>query len=173
MGRNVEIKAKARDLEYQRKLADALADSGPQVFYQEDTFFNCSVGRLKLRSSPDGMGELIHYQRQDCVEPGESNYVRSVINDPEPLKEVLSNALGVHAVVRKKRTVYIVGRTRVHLDEVEGLGSFIELEVVLRAGEASESGAVVARDLMTRLDIQVKDLVKLAYVDLLWGGTQK
>ncbi len=173
MGRNVEIKAKARDLEYQRTLADALADSGPHVFYQEDTFFNCTDGRLKLRSFPDGMGELIHYQRQDCVEPAESIYVRSVINDPESLKDALSNALGVHAVVCKKRTVYVVGRTRVHLDEVEGLGSFIELEVVLRAGEAPGSGAVVARDLMARLGIQAEALVKSAYVDLLFGAPQK
>ncbi len=145
MGRNVEIKAKARDLEYQRTLADALADSGPQVFYQEDTFFNCTNGRLKLRSFPDGMGELIYYQRQDCVEPAESNYVRSVIKDPESLMEALSNALG----------------------------GFIELEVVLRAGEAQGSGAVVAKDLMARLGIQAEDLMKSAYVDLLFGDPQK
>lgn len=167
MDRNIEIKARARDFQHQQKLAEALADSGPQVFYQEDTFFNCSVGRLKLRTSPDGMGELIYYHRQDCVEPTESNYVRSVTSDHESLKEALSNALGVYAVVWKKRTVYVVGRTRVHLDEVEGLGGFIELEVVLRAGEVPGFGDVVARELMAKLGIQAEDLVKPAYVDLL------
>lgn len=166
MGRNVEIKARAKDFQYQHKLAEALADSGPQVFYQEDTFFNCSAGRLKLRMSPGGMGELIYYHRQDCVEPTESNYVRSASNDPESLKEVLSNALGVHAVVCKKRTVYVVGQTRIHFDEVKGLGCFIELEVVLRAGEALASGTESVRKLMAQLDIRVEDCVRLAYVDL-------
>ncbi len=99
------------------------------------------------------MGELIYYYRQDCVEPTKSNYVRSVINDPESLKEALSNALGVHAVVCKKRTVDFVGRIRIHLDEVEAIGGFIELEVVLRAREVSRSEAVVARELMAKLGI--------------------
>ncbi len=172
MSKNVEIKAKARDFQHQHKLAEALSDSSPQVFYQEDTFFNCSAGRLKLRASPVGIGKLIYYNRQDCIEPTESNYVRSVTNDPASLMEALSNALGVFAVVRKKRTVYLAGQTRIHLDEVEGLGCFVEIEVVLRAGEAPERGAEVACDLMAKLGIQTEDLLKTAYVDLLLDSTR-
>jgi len=171
MGRNVEIKAKTGDIMHQRKLAEVLADSGPQVIYQEDTFFNCSTGRLKLRMSRDGTAELICYRREDRTDPTESHYVRCVTNEPESLKEVLSNALGVQAVVCKKRTVYIVGRTRIHLDEVQGLGCFIELEVMLRAGETLRSGSEVARDLAAKLGIHDEDMVKSAYVDLLVGGT--
>jgi predicted adenylyl cyclase CyaB len=90
--------------------------------------------------------------------------------DPEALRAALSRALGVRAVVRKTRTVHLVGRTRIHLDRVDGLGDFIELEVVLRPDEETASGASVARELMTRLEIAEEDLVEAAYVDLLEGA---
>ena len=70
-------------------------------------------------------------------------------------------------MVRKKRTVYLAGRTRIHFDEVEGLGKFIELEVVLRDGEDAASGSAIAEDLMTKLGINKSDLIEQAYVDLL------
>jgi predicted adenylyl cyclase CyaB len=70
-------------------------------------------------------------------------------------------------VVRKRRTVRMVGRTRVHLDEVEGLGRFIELEVMLQPGEPLERGVAEARDLMTTLGIEESQLVSQAYIDLL------
>ena len=167
MGRNVEIKAKVNNMDRQRGLLEGLADAQPQIVYQEDTFFNCLAGRLKLRTTPDGKDELIHYQREDRDEPTESEYVLSLTNDPDTLKEALSNALGVRAVVRKNRRVYVVERTRIHLDEVEGLGDFIELEVELRPGESQETGIEVAQDLMEKLEIRGEDLVKSAYVDLL------
>ena len=167
MDRNVEIKARVNNLKRQRRLVEALADSQPHLIYQEDTFFNCSVGRLKLRTFLNGTGELIHYEREDRAEPTESEYVLCPTNDSETLKEALSNALGVRAVVRKSRRVYVVGRTRIHLDEVEALGYFIELEVVLGPGESQENGIQVVRELMEKLEIRGEDLVKLAYVDLL------
>ena len=75
MDKNVEIKAKANDSKGQRGLVEALADSRPRLIYQEDTFFNCSVSRLKLRTIPNGAGELIYYEREDRVEPTESEYI--------------------------------------------------------------------------------------------------
>ncbi len=145
--KNVEIKAKANNSERQRRLVEELAHSRPRLFYQEGTFLNCSVGRLKLRPIPNGAGELIYYEREDWVEPTKSEYVlypTNDPNDPETLKAALSNALGVRAVVSKNRRVFVVGRTRTHLDEVEGPGYFIELEVMLRPGESQENGVEVA-----------------------------
>ena len=167
MGRNVEIKAKVNDMDRQRSLLEALTVTQPQLIFQEDTFFNCSDGRLKLRTFPTGLGELIQYRREDRFEPAESEYVLSHTNDPDTLKEALSNALGVRAVVRKNRSVYLVERARIHLDDVEGLGIFIELEVELRPEESEEIGIEVARELMKKLEIRGEDLVKSAYVDLL------
>ena len=167
MGRNVEIKAKVNDMDRQRSLLEALSRARPQVVCQEDTFFNCSAGRLKLRTFPTGPGELIQYQREDRYEPAESEYVRYLTDDPDTLKQALSKALGIRAVVRKSRSVYLVEQARIHLDEVEGLGVFIELEVELRPEESEEIGIEVARELMEKLEISGEDLVKSAYVDLL------
>jgi predicted adenylyl cyclase CyaB len=86
---------------------------------------------------------------------------------PDSLRETLSLACGQAGRVRKRRTLYLIGRTRVHLDRVEGLGHFVELEVVLRNGEASDSGEAEARRLMTLLGIAPAQLLGGAYVDLL------
>jgi predicted adenylyl cyclase CyaB len=85
----------------------------------------------------------------------------------------LSLALGVRGVVRKKRTLYLVGQTRLHLDEVEGLGEFVELEVVLRHGQSDLEGQQIARELMTRLAIREQDLLEGAYMDMLEGRQEK
>jgi predicted adenylyl cyclase CyaB len=82
------------------------------------------------------------------------------------MREVLSRALGVRRVVRKRRTVFHVGRTRVHFDEVEGLGRFIELEVVLGPGEDEAAGATEAKCLMAALGIGEADLVEGAYAEM-------
>jgi predicted adenylyl cyclase CyaB len=83
------------------------------------------------------------------------------------LNEVLSQALGVRGVVRKKRTLYWTGQTRIHLDDVEGLGTFLELEVVLEPGQSTVEGVDMARQIMKRLNIEEDNLVEAAYIDLL------
>jgi adenylate cyclase class IV len=170
MGRNVEIKAHARNFERQRLLADGLATAPAEHLIQEDTFFNAGLGRLKLRQTAGRSAELIHYDRPDAPWPRESLYTFYCTDLPDPLKEVLTKALGVRAVVRKRRTLYLIGQTRVHLDQVEGLGEFIELEVILDSGQDIQYGTVVAEDLMLKLGITKQDLVANAYVDLLLKG---
>ena len=167
MPRNVEIKARARDFEKQSRLAEALAKGAVERMVQEDTFFNVPAGRLKLRSFENGSGELIHYERENSRGPKESRYVTFPTNDPVMLKNALSNALGVRAVIRKRRTVYFCGQTRIHFDRVDGLGEFIEFEVVLKPGEESAHGIVTAKALMSKLGIEQDDLIAEAYVDLL------
>lgn len=167
MSRNIEIKARARDFAAQARVAADLADRPPSVMDQVDTFFHVANGRLKLREFGDGPGELIQYRRADAPGPKPSDYVRSPAPDPVSLKAALSNALGVRAVVKKKRTVYLSGQTRIHFDEVDGLGRFIELEVVLGAGQAPREGIPVADKLMAALEIQRCDLIEGAYVDML------
>jgi len=112
-------------------------------------------------------GELIYYQRPDTAGPKTSFYVCTPTSDPDGLREVLTLAHGQMGRVRKQRLVYLVGRTRVHLDEVEGLGSFVELEVVLADDEPVEAGEVEAYRLMHALGIQECDLLEVSYLDLL------
>ena len=166
MGRNVEIKALVADLALTCKRVEMIADSGPFVIEQEDTFFVCHNGYLKVRAFSETEGELIYYKRPDSVEPRVSHYVRSKSSDPQSLCDALTSALGVRGIIRKKRTLYIIGQSRIHLDEVEDLGSFVELEVVLSTQQAISEGISIAQEVMEKLGINKDDLVGKSYIDL-------
>ena len=167
MGRNIEIKARAGDLAALAEKVAEVGGSGPEIIRQEDTFFPCAEGRLKLRRFADGTGELIAYSREGGTGPAESRYAISPVADAGRLLSVLSQALGSLGVVRKTRTLYMLGRTRVHLDEVEGLGSFVELEVVLAPDEGRDSGLQETNEILDRLGIHQDALLDGAYIDML------
>jgi predicted adenylyl cyclase CyaB len=166
MARNVEIKARVGDRDALMRRAQAIATGGPIEIAQDDTFFRCDSGRLKLRAFSAERGELIFYRRADTRGPKESFYLRSETASPDTLRESLALAYGVSGRVRKERTVYFAGRTRIHIDRVEGLGDFMELEVVLGDGESAAEGMREAHDLMAKLGIDASALVEGAYVDL-------
>ncbi|KAM6287633.1 uncharacterized protein M6G45_000120 [Spheniscus humboldti] len=178
MRRNVEVKARLRAAAAARGAAERLggpargqvqgqARGRAQVLAQADTFFRVPRGRLKLRRTPDGRGELIFYERPDAAGPKLSCFSVTPTDDPDGLEAVLAQALGVLGVVRKERLLYLVGQTRVHLDSVEGLGDFLELEVVLTEEQTVEDGERVACQLMKELGIEEEDLISGAYLDLL------
>jgi adenylate cyclase class IV len=168
MPTNVEIKARVRDRVRLAALAASISGGRPTVLQQEDTFFRVPAGRLKLRKLAPARGELIFYRRPDQPGPKSSHYSSSQTSDPDALRDVLAAALGVIGVVRKERSLYLVDQTRVHLDRVDGLGDFVELEVILRPGESEEEDSRrVAAALMRRLEIDPADLVPGAYLDLL------
>ncbi|XP_019753253.1 uncharacterized protein LOC109532695 isoform X1 [Hippocampus comes] len=170
MQSNVEIKAKvSQPLEF-AKMASQLSQSEGTVIRQHDTFFNCRRGRLKLRDFMDGSGQLIFYERPDTDGPKLSRYSISPTSDPTSLKAVLSDALGVKGEVRKERRLFLIGQTRVHLDAVDGLGHYMELEVVMRPDQMLEDGQQVAKGLMEELGVTKESLVTRAYVDLLLEG---
>jgi len=167
MARNVEIKARVPDMAALRTKVEAVADSGPEFIAQDDTFFACARGRLKLRVFADGSGELIAYERPDSTGARTSTYFITPVPDPDSLRETLSRALGLAGRVVKRRTLFNAGATRIHLDHVEGLGDHLELEVVLRDDQSAEDGQQVAHALLERLGIAPDQLIAGAYVDLL------
>jgi predicted adenylyl cyclase CyaB len=167
MPRNVEIKAQIASVGALLPKTTAVADSGPTEIYQDDTFFGCPNGRMKLRCFSANEGELIFYQRPDHTGPKESFYVRLPTSSPDLLREILALGYGCVGRVRKRRVLLLAGRTRIHLDSVEGLGDFLELEVVLADDEPIESGIDVAQKLLEALGISPEQLVAGAYVDLL------
>lgn len=154
-------------MEHIHDLVAAIADQGPMEIVQDDTFFHCETGRLKLRQFADGTGELIFYRRTDQAGPKESFYVRSATADPSSLRECLILAYGQSGRVIKHRTLFLAGRTRIHLDRVESLGDFLELEVVLDDGDAADEGIREAEMIMKQLGIEASELIETAYVDLL------
>jgi len=167
MARNIEIKAKADNFTSQVAIAAKISDKELVTLRQNDTFFNVPEGRLKLREFPDAKAMLIFYHRSDTRGPKLSDYHISEIDDALGLKSVLEKAYGIRHVVKKTRSLYMSGRTRLHFDRVEGLGNFIELEVVLDTNDSIENGEAEAEFLMQKLNIQKDDLVDVAYVDLL------
>jgi len=167
MASNIEIKARVDDFAALKARAESLSDRPVQVIPQEDTFFNTVKGRMKLRLLAPDQGYLIYYERPDQDGPKRSDYFLSKTEEPETLKNVLTLALGVRGVVRKTRHLYMVGQTRIHLDKVEGLGHFMELEVVMQVGQSEAEGQSIAEDLMRRLGIREDALLDGAYMDLL------
>jgi homotetrameric cytidine deaminase len=126
--RNVELKATdpepARTLE--RALALGAADHG--VIVQRDTYFRVADGRLKLREEEPGEAHLIAYARPDDAAVRVSAY--RVVPASEGTREALAETVGVDVVVEKRRRLLLWETVRIHLDEVSGLGAFVELEAV-------------------------------------------
>jgi len=184
MPANIEIKARIEDFEASSALASKIADDPkPTILQQCDTFFHASNGRLKLRQQrhvslkgddveESGLtfAELIAYDRTDGEGPKQSTYSKSKIvgSNAKSLEEVLTVSCGVKGIVTKKRHLFLVDQTRIHLDKVEGLeGAFLELEVVMKEGQTEEEGKKIAEDLMGKLNVVEADLMAGAYLDLL------
>ena len=192
MARNTEIKAVCRDIKALEVRTALRSSFKPYNVKQDDTFFNCQNGRLKLRveenerlerldlnpqyeqartfflADPNvNSGQLIFYVRSDNLGPKTSSYSISLIPNVTTLRQVLEQSYGTIGRVKKSRKVYLIGQTRVHLDQVEGLGDFIELEVVLTDNQTDEEGVAIADEIMDLLDIKKEDLVVGAYLDLL------
>jgi predicted adenylyl cyclase CyaB len=167
VARNIEIKARAPELSAIAKRAALLSQSGPTEIFQDDTFFKCPNGRLKLRTFSSTNGQLIFYQRSDVAGPKESFYVLSQTQEPDTMRDALTHAYGQVGRVIKNRTLYLIGQTRVHLDQVNDLGDFVELEVVLADGQTAEHGVAIANEVMAQLGIDSSQWVTGAYLDLL------
>lgn len=167
MPANIEIKARARNFANIKARAEKLSDAPVEVIPQEDFFFNVPQGRLKLRVLAPDRGQLIYYTRPDREGPKRSDYHITHTSEPGDLKRVLELAYGIRGVVRKTRYLYLVGQTRVHLDDVQDLGQFMELEVVLREGQEDAEGREIAEGLMISLGVERSDLLEGAYMDLI------
>jgi homotetrameric cytidine deaminase len=168
--RNVELKA--RDPDPARTLERALAIGAEEIgeIRQRDTYFAGARGRLKLREQdtdgPPLFDELIEYSRPDSTGARTSTYRRVPVADAAPLREALDSAYGATATVTKRRRLLFWEGVRIHLDEVEGLGSFLELEAVadLESDLAAEHEKV--ERLRAELGIEDAQLIARSYADL-------
>jgi predicted adenylyl cyclase CyaB len=137
------------------------------MIHQEDVFFHAEAGRLKLRIFAADCGELIRYERADTADARLSQYSIAATSDPQALFEILSKILGIAGVVKKDRTLYLMGQTRIHIDRVQDLGDFLELEVVLRPGQSAAEGKAIVEALLVEFGIGADQLIGEAYIDLL------
>jgi adenylate cyclase class IV len=170
--RNLETKARWADLGgLARQLDRAGARFGGRLT-QTDTYFAVPEARLKLREytreQPDGRAisgaELIRYERPDDVGARLSDYVRTSIDDPPACRLELAERHGIRGVVRKRRDLWLLDSTRIHLDSVEGLGEFVELETVYADGSEAAYAAEHER-IRLFVGIEERDLVAGSYID--------
>jgi homotetrameric cytidine deaminase len=161
--RNVELKARDPDPERSLRRALALGAEDHGDLRQRDTYFAAPRGRLKLREQEPGGAELIAYERADAARARESRYRLVPVADPAALREALGAALGTRVVVDKRRRLLLWEGVRIHLDRVEGLGDFVELEGVAPGdSDLSREAALVDR-LRTELEIADDALVPIGY----------
>jgi adenylate cyclase, class 2 len=168
MPANLELKARCADLALARERARAVATRWLGVDQQTDTYFEVSAGRFKLRESSLSGAQLVPYLRPDAQQARRSDYVVIPVPEPERTRALLAALLGVRRVVRKQREIALFENVRIHLDRVEGLGDFLELEAVWdgdETGEAEQRRKVAF--LRERLEIRDADLVALSYEALL------
>ncbi|XP_038220991.1 uncharacterized protein LOC119838921 [Zerene cesonia] len=170
--RNVEIKARVHKHDEICKIAEELSGAPPKVIKQDDTFYNVPNGRLKLRIYGDSSATLVRYDRNDEGGPKLCDYdlLEFTVSESEKSKKLdkmLKQCLGERGRVVKERKLYMVGQTRIHIDTVDNLGHFMELEVVLRPEQSVEDGQVIARDLQSKLGVKDEDLIDCAYMDLI------
>jgi adenylate cyclase class IV len=173
LARNVELKVRC-DAEALTAIEGRLRDDGhePAELHQVDTYLSAAHGRLKVRETHSVEGnsvELIAYDRPDLLGTRLSDYRRVAVDRSEGagLLAALRAALDQLVVVEKVRRVAILGRTRVHLDRVTGLGCFIELETVLADGDDEATGRAEAAEVASLLGIDGLTPIAGSYSDLL------
>lgn len=173
MTKLIEVKARCHhhDAQAMRDRLNGLATAAPTDLQQDDTFFVCAQGRLKLRELAPDRGRLIFYVRGDGAGAKQTDFVVSKTDAPAALRECLALAYGVLGRVQKTRTVFELGRgVRAYLDQVLGLGCFVELEVVLGGAVDAARGEALMGEAMAALGICRGDLLSGAYLDLLMAG---
>ncbi len=165
--RNIELKARLHDPAAARQIAERLATAHLGVQQQTDTYYRCTVGRLKLRETEGQPAQLIGYMRPNELGAKASDYRIVEIADAKAIRAVLTETLGILAVVVKRRQIYLHHNVRVHLDEVQRLGSFLEFEAVLSDGVDAETGRQQIAWLRDQFMITHADLVNNSYSDML------
>lgn len=167
LSQNLEVKVRVDDLQAIRREVIKLPPRDTKRLHQIDTYFRCETGRLKLREINDTRGELIWYDRPDEAEAKVSRYHIVHVDNPHALKLALDAALGTRGVVRKRREVHLWHNVRIHLDEVDDLGDYVEFEAVLGEGGDAEVSASRLSELTRRLALAGEEHVAVGYADLL------
>ncbi len=164
---NVEIKARCSRAGFVRDYLQSQKAEYRGIDEQTDTYFRVPSGRLKLREG-NIENNLICYERINQAGPKESAFNLVKIEDAKGLKEVLTKSIGVKVVVKKKREIYYIGNVKFHIDEVPGLGSFLEIEAGNVLADYPQEKLKEQCDFyMKELQIKEEDLVHLSYSDML------
>ena len=184
MRRNIELKMRCVDLPEAHRIAADLGAALDVVERQRDIYVPSRTGRLKLRQAwPDDLasspapqaragpgkrrrGELIWYRRGDEPRPRPSDYIVIAVEDDEALYAVLGEALGVTVEVDKRRAVYLYENVRIHIDDVAGLGGFVEFEAIVDATCDDRAALAKIERLHDAFGSACGQVVDVSYADL-------
>lgn len=176
---NIEFKARVQSFEKIHAVLTQHRLALEATLRQNDTYFHTPNGRLKLREINDETAQLIFYQRPDHAEVKRSDYLIAPVTSPASLRVALGAAYGIRTAVKKTRELYLLPRQfgeyadqagpdliRLHLDAVDGLGNFLEIEVIVHEGESPELAEQEARFWLQAFSIAPADLLSGSYADL-------
>jgi predicted adenylyl cyclase CyaB len=161
---NFEFKAHLHDEAHVRATLKRLRARFLGTDHQVDTYFRVPSGRLKVR---EGRLEnsLIHYRRTNTARARRSTVEMMLLPRRNSVRAILSGALGVLAVVDKRREIYFVGNVKIHLDRVRGLGTFLEVEAMTRSGDIKKVRAQAVK-FQKLFAISPADIVPPSYSDM-------
>ncbi len=162
---NIEIKAHCPNPEKAASILAGLNAEYKGKDHQVDTYFQVKEGRLKLREG-NIENNLIYYKRSDKSGPKRSDVVLYPGSNDPNLKNILQQVLGIMVIVDKQRDIYFIDNVKFHIDEVQGLGSFIEIEAIGEQGE-EDTLDQQCNHYMAILDITDNQLISISYSDLL------
>ena len=165
MPKNLEVKARISSIERAISVAKSLPARYDGELHQVDTYFNVTYGRLKLREINNHYAELICYKRIEDTNQRVSDFEIYPSHDSPRLKRILEQSIGLQAIVAKKRSLFIYNTTRIHIDEVERSGSFLELETPF--GLSEDAAKKATEYLIRKFEVRENDYVLHSYLDLI------
>lgn len=166
MAKNLEFKVRYESLDALLPKLTELKATYTEKIHQVDTYFQNPKGRLKLRETDESdEGWLIYYERPNALESRYSIYHLCKIAEPTALKELLTAALGIKTIVKKQRSFWMFKNTRIHLDRVEGLGEFVELETVFQ-GQSETEAVEEHQHVKTTLNLNAAEPIAVSYSEL-------
>ncbi len=164
MPTNLELKAKVKSINDIKLLLNDIGATFSCKMVQVDTYFNVRNGRLKLREIDEKESQLIYYERNESTTEMWSNYLIVKVEEATRLKEVMAASNGIRAVVKKLRELYTYENCRIHIDEVEGLGSFIELEVI--HNDSGTKTKELYNMMKEKLSVEIEEIINTSYSDI-------
>lgn len=169
--RNVEFKAELKDLPLARSVCIALGGQLGGILDQTDTYYRTREGRLKKRETVGEPTEWILYDREDLAQAKLSRF--KIYSEAEAAEKFGRGPLAVRIVVRKVRELYILGNVRIHLDQVEGLGSFLEFEALVSPRQNEQECRRQVADLKRSFSTVIGETIAVGYADLLEGNAEE
>ncbi len=166
---NYEYKAELRDPALARSVSLALGAILAETVEQTDTYYRVPDSRLKKRESPGHPTEYILYHRPNMARPRLSNY--TIYSEAQALERFGMQPMPVLAVVKKTREIWLLDNVRIHLDDVETLGAFFELEAVLTRGRTLHACTETVTRLRDRFAPALGEAISVSYADLVAGGS--